>query len=139
MSSRSLKVCAHRDRIGRVARHLVEGRVGDAHVELALPLAAPVRVAPLPLAQVVPVLPQPDECDSGRIVRREARVRCLWLRRMQRGHGLVCRKACALLGQPGTAQTRCPALQSCRATSHGVPAGLRRSYEARVGWRCKSG
>lgn len=64
-STRSLNVCAHRDRIGRVARHLVEGRVGDAHVELALPLAAPVRVAPLPLAQVVPVVPQPDACHSG--------------------------------------------------------------------------
>ncbi len=41
-----------------MARHLLERRVRDPHVQLALTLAAAIRVAPLPLAQVVPACAQ---------------------------------------------------------------------------------
>jgi hypothetical protein len=53
-AGRQLEGGAHRDGVGGVAPHHREGRVGAPQVDLALALPAAVRVAPLPLAQVVP-------------------------------------------------------------------------------------
>jgi hypothetical protein len=46
---------AYRDRVSRVAPHHLEGGVGATQMNLALPLATAIRIAPLPLAHVVPV------------------------------------------------------------------------------------
>ena len=58
----------HRDGVCGVARHHLKGRVGAPQVDLALPLPAAVRIAPLSLAQVVPAGVQPamaSWCDDG--------------------------------------------------------------------------